>query len=276
MSGVKGFFVGVVATALVIGGLYSAGFRVSGPGEATVAQPGANPAVAGQGRGQPGWRKAQQQAAGNQVAAPQPGSAAGARRAALTNPSGGPGSGAGQGAGRQARGPGARNNQPKGEAAQAGRPGAQPGFGPSGGILLPLHAGTSPVPVLVNGKEKGKFVGKDLIDHVEDTVIATAAGPRKGWGVGKTLTYLGIKNAQEVALYDQAGKKVTVTGQQIKDDKTFVLLTYDEKGTLLLASGPKVRGTNKGNTSREQVLDMVKGRSDLLAVPNVVKIEVKS
>lgn len=272
MSGIKGFFVGVVATVLVIGGLYAAGFRISGPGEATVAQ-NANPNTAGLAKGQPGWRKAQQAAGGGQqVATAQPGSAAGARRAAL----GGAGSGAGQGAGNAARGGQARAGGGGRNAQAKGQPGTQPGFGPSGGILLPLAAGTNPVPVLVNGKEKGKFVGKDLIDHVEDTVIATAEGPRKGWGVGKTLAYLGIKDAREVALYDQSGKKVTVSGQQIKDDKTFVLLTYDDKGGLILASGPKVRGTNKGTTSRAQVLDMVKGRTDLLAVPNVVKIEVKS
>lgn len=262
MSKVKGFLVGVAATVLAIGGLYAAGFRIEGP--ATKQADPSSQAAPGQGRNTPGWRKAQ--GAPQQMMAPPQGSGGQGMRTGTAPP------GSRQGQGRGGAANAARNQD---AAAQNMRPGAQPGFGPSGGILLPIRPGTDPVPVLLDGKEKGKFVGKDLVEHVEDTVIATSEGPRKGWGVEKTLAYLGIKNPKEVIVYDGAGKKLTMSSMQIKDAKTFILLTYDDKGSLLLASGPKVRGTNKGTTSMEQVKKMVEGRNDLVGVPNVVRIEVR-
>lgn len=255
---------------VILVGLYAAGYQVkiTSRGDQQIAQGGAGNPQIGTGKGTPGWRKAQggdPAAAGAGPGSGQvqgrKGGAAGGNQAAVKK-AGGAGSGQGQGRGQN---PGGR--------AQAGQ---QPGFGPSGGILLPIKAGLDPVPVMVNGKKSGSFVGKDLMDHVEDTVVATAEGPRKGWGVAKTLDYLGVKGAKEVSLYDKSGKKITVSGNQIMDTKTFVLFTYDDQGRLLLTSGPKVRGTNKGTTSLQQVLKMVEGRSDLLAFPDVVKIEVKS
>lgn len=254
-------------------GVYASGNRISVKSAVQTAD-----STGGQGKGTPGWREGNGEgnAVGGQGGAKgtpgwRKGAAGGpgARLTGNTGPAGGPGSGRGQGVGAQARAGRAGGNP-------QGVPGQQPGFGPSGGILLPILAGTKPVPVLVNGQEKGAFVGRDLIDHVEDTVIATADGPRKGWGVGKTLAYLGVKDVKEVSMIDNAGNKTTVTPAQILDTQTFVLLTYNEKGLLMLASGPKVRGTNKGMTSKADVLKMVEGRKDLYHIPDVVKIEVKS
>lgn len=268
-NSVKSFLFGALGAVVVVGVMYGAGFRVtSGGGQQQIQNP---QAALGQGRGTPGWRKNQGGQAGvsptagagsgqGQGIAPGSGQSGG-RAAAGNQPRGG---GPGGGAAGRGQGPGA-----------AAKSGAQPGFGPSGGILLPIQPGKEAVSVMMNGKEQGKFVGQDLVDHVEDTVIATADGPRKGWGVEKTLTYLGVKDPKEIVIFDKAGKKTTLTGQQIKGDEPFVLLTYDGSGSLILASGPKVRGTNKGKTTVDDVKAMVKDRKDLLGVSNVVKIEIK-
>jgi hypothetical protein len=166
--------------------------------------------------------------------------------------------------------------------AQGGQPtpgsrgGRQPGFGPSGGILLPSKIGTTAIPVVVGGNEKASFVGQDLIDHVEDTVIATADGPRKGWAIAKTLKYLGVEKYKAVTIVGSNGQKVAVSLQQIQDQQTIPLLTYDEKGQLMVISGPKVRGTNKGTTTMEEVKQLVAGRTDLIHFNGIAKIEVTS
>jgi hypothetical protein len=263
----KEMFKPIIYTAaglfIVLGLLYVAGYQVK-----IVSRADQKIAQSGLGKQEPGWRRAQ-----GQAVSPEAGSGQGSEQAARV-----PGSGQGRkqqmaggpaGSGQGGRGGGGGGG--RGQQAQAGQ---QPGFGPSGGILLPMQMGTQAIPVLVNGKEVGSFVGKDLMDKVEDTVIATAEGPRKGWGVGKTLAYLGVKGAKEVVLFDKSGKKITVSGSQLQDQKTFVLLTYDATGSLLLVSGPKVRGTNKGMTPREQVIQMVAGRKDLLNFSNIVRLEV--
>jgi hypothetical protein len=186
---------------------------------------------------------------------------------------GGPGSGMGGGQGR----PGSRRGQGGGGGGggQQAR-GTQPGFGPTGGILLPIRIGTDPIPVLVDGKQTASFVGRDLIDHVQDVTVATSEGPRKGWSVPEMFKYLKIKNAKEAIVIDASGKKQAVTAQQLNDPQTIALFTYNEKGQLMLVSGPKVRGVNKGMTSLDQVKQMIAGRNDLLSISNVVKLEVKS
>ncbi len=290
-----------LALAVVSVGLYMGGYRIH-VGKAGAIQRVSPGAPTGQGRGTPGWRKgpaAMGTVPGSEGQAPMGGGRRGGATANRVDPGAGEGprSNVGGGPGRamgpgqtggggprnqtaqgQTGGPGSGMGQARGGSGSAGgqQSPRQPGFGPTGGILLPIQPGSETVPVMVNGKQSGSFAGKDLVDHVEDTVIATADGARKGWGVGKTLEYLKVQNIKEVVVTDKSGKKVTVSGNQIKDDQTFVLLTYDSKGSLLLASGPKVRGTNKGTVSHEQVVQMVSGRKDLLAFPNVIKVEVKN
>lgn len=234
----------LLGVLIIIAGFYAAGFRVYR------MHSGVNPSMmqgSGQGRGTPGWRQAQ--SGGGGAVMPQPG---GGRQRGGGGQSGGSGQGGGQ--------------------AQAGR---QPGFGPTGGILLPIKVGTDSIPVLVNGKPAASFVGKDLTDNVEDTTIATPEGPRKGWSAAKMFNYLKIENVKEAVVINAAGKKQNVSARQLNDPQTIALFTYNDKGQLMLISGPKVRGVSKGMTSLEQVKQMVSGRKDLLDFPDVVKIEVK-
>jgi hypothetical protein len=135
--------------------------------------------------------------------------------------------------------------------------------------------GATAIPVLVSGKAPASFVGQDLIDHVEDTVVATADGPRKGWAIEKTLKYLGIDHYTGAILQGPNGQKVVVSLQQIQDQQTIPLFTYDETGRLMVVSGPKVRGTNKGNLSLDDVKKTVAGRTDLLNFSGIEKVEVK-
>jgi hypothetical protein len=233
------------ALTVVVGLLYLAGVRITGPN----GRPLLSADAPGGSRHQPGWRRAEQDAGGE----------AGSYMAQAGQA--GPGSGMGQGSGRQAQ----NGNRQRG---------SQPGFGPTGGILLPIKIGSVATPVAVAGKEKASFVGQDLTDHVEDTVIATAEGPRKGWSVAKTLKYLGIDNYKTATIIDANGHKAVVSLQQLQDNQTIPLFTYDQNGQLMVVSGPKVRGANRGNITLEEVKQIVAGRTDLLQINNIQKIDI--
>jgi hypothetical protein len=243
---------GIGALTLLVGLLYLAGIRIVGPN----GQPLLAVNTAGSSRHQPGWRRSDQQASrdmgymalANQVA---PGSSQG-------------------GGGADQQGRSRRQNDARGN----GQRGSQPGFGPTGGILLPIKISSTATPVLVGGKEKASFVGKDLTDNVEDTVIATAEGPRKGWSVAKTLKYLGVDQFKEAVFIGADGKKTVASLQQLQNQQTIPLFTYNENGQLMVVSGPKVRGTNKGKITLEEVKQIVAGRTDLLHVNGIQKIEV--
>jgi hypothetical protein len=244
---VRFIIIGVVGVAIAGLALYAAGFRVVTPAGHQLSDASGTLTP----RNQPGWRRAEEGAQPSQPSTIQPGS--GQRRKAQ-----GDTPAAGSGSGRQAR-------------QQSQR---QPGFGPSGGILLPSKAGTVAISVSIGGKDKANFVGKDLVDHVEDTVIATADGPRKGWAVSKTLQYLGIQNYKEAVFISANGKKTAITLTQIQNQETIPLFTYNENGQLMVVSGPKVRGTNKGKLTIEDVKKSVAGRTDLLNVSDIAKVDV--
>jgi hypothetical protein len=251
---IRSLLMGVGAITIVVGLLYLAGVRIVGPnGRPFLASQGLGN---GTGRQQPGWRRGGQQAGGD--AAPY------VAQADQAGPGSSKGGGNGNGQGRN-QGQGGGGN---------GQRGRQPGFGPTGGILLPIKIGSAATPVAVAGKEKASFVGKDLSDHVEDTVIATADGPRKGWSIAKTLKYLGIDNYKAATIFDVNGKKVVVSYQQLQDNQTIPLFTYDENGQLMVVSGPKVRGANRGNITLEEVKQIVAGRTDLLHVNQIQKIDI--
>ncbi|MBI3620655.1 MAG: hypothetical protein HY208_00505 [Nitrospirae bacterium] len=255
--------IGIVGIAAIGIGLYAAGFRLVGPnGQSLLSNAGPG---TGMGQHQPGWRRAPGEQSGPTLT---PGSGGRQRLAQGTDT--GPGSQKGVRSGGRSAGRGQRGGQSKGQGGAR-----QPGFGPSGGILLPSKVGTSAIPVMVSGQAKASFVGQDLVDHVEDTVVATADGPRKGWAIAKTLKYLGVENYKEVTLTSANGKKIAVTPQQLNDQQTIPLFTYNEAGLLMVVSGPKVRGTNKGNITIEDVKKTVAGRTDLLNVSKIEKIEVK-
>jgi len=230
--------VGLVAIVFAGGLFYAAGFRVVGPnGRAALSE---NENESGSAKNQPGWRRAQ----GQQSGAMEP---AGQGRMAQMDQNGGGGKG------RRGSGGGTSNRGGSGGQGGAQTGGRQPGFGPTGGILLPIMMGNTPIPVTVGGKERASFVGQDLSDHVEDTVIATADGPRKGWSVAKTLQYLGIENYKEASFTGTDGKKAVVSLQQLNNPETIPLFTYNEQGRLMVVSGPKVRGTSKGMITLEEV-----------------------
>jgi hypothetical protein len=263
---------GIVGVALVGGLLYWAGFRVVRPA-------GDNGGIP---KNKPGWRRSEDAMA----RAVPPGSAGRANRSSQSGQEA-PGNGAGQQRGGGGDGSGVGNGGGNAPGSRAGRQqggggqgtkaaGRQPGFGPSGGILLPTKIGTVAVPVSIGGKGKSSFVGQDLVDHVEDTVIATADGPRKGWAIAKTLTYLGINNYKEATLIGSGGRKVVVSRQQLQDEHTIPLLTYNENGQLMAVSGPKVRGANKGNITVDDVKKIVAGRTDLINLSGIEKIEITS
>lgn len=253
---------GISGLIILAAVLYAAGFRIVGPNNRPLMTgPGSG---TGMGQQQPGSRRAGGQGQqGDQLTQGGPGSGRGGsagggpghRRMAQAN-GGGPGSGQGRGGSQGSRG-------------------STPGFGPSGGILLPSQLGTASIPVSVGGKASASFIGKDLMDNVEDTVIATADGPRKGWSVDKTLKYLGIQQYKEVVLTGAGGKTLAVSAAQLQDSQTIPLLAYDEQGRLLVVSGPKVRGANKGNLTLDDVKKIVAGRNDLIMFGAIEKIDVK-
>jgi hypothetical protein len=255
---IRSILTGIGALTVIVGLLYLAGLRITGPG----GRPLVSADTAGSGKHHPGWRRGE--APSGDASAY--GTGQGGQMAQAGQP--GPGSGQGGGGGN---GPGRRQSQGGGGNGQRG---SQPGFGPTGGILLPIKVGSTATPVAVAGKEKASFVGKDLTDHVEDTVIATAEGPRKGWSVAKTLTYLGIDSYKTATLIDTGGNKVVVSFQQLQDTRTIPLFTYDENGRLMVVSGPKVRGTNRGKVTLEEVKQIVAGRTDLLHVNDIRKIDI--
>jgi len=264
---IRMLLMGIGAATVLVGVLYLAGVRIVGPN----GRPLLTGVISGSQKHQPGWRRGEE---------PPPGDASGygAEQGGQMAQAGGAGSG--RGGGGNGQGPGQRqggggSGQGSGQRqGGSGQRGSQPGFGPTGGILLPIKVGSTATPVAVGGKEKATFVGKDLSDHVEDTVIATAEGPRKGWSVAKTLTYLGIDNYKTATIIDANGKKAVVSLQQLQDGRTIPLFTYDENGRLMIVSGPKVRGTNKGKITLEEVKQIVAGRTDLLHISNIQKIDI--
>ncbi len=285
--------IGIIGLVVVLGGLKLAGYQIN-----IVKKSPPEKVESGKGKSTPGWRRAEgaPESLASSGGGPRrrreepggPGSGTGQRRnmsKAEPDESGqqenqnitiGPGSRMGRGKGGDAK-PGIgsmRKKQAKAASRQQQPRGGQPGFGPSGGILLPSRPGHTAIPVYLNGTEKGSLQGKDLLNNVEDTVIATTEGPRKGWGLAKTLAYLGIAQPANVTLQNDKGQKVTVSEAQLYDNRTFVLLTYDSDGSLLLASGPKVRGTNRGLISQEDVIEMVAGRDDLFLFNHITQIQV--
>lgn len=250
---VIGYMVGVV---LIVGALHLAGYRLVTPSGQLMFS---SRSTGGVNQGTPGWRRTAEEA----EPAPPPGSGGGARGLPTPGSQGRRQAGGTQRAGGTATGTGQGANTRQG------------GFGPSGGILLPNKVGIATIPVLVGGKATASFVGKDLVDHVEDTVVATADGPRKGWSIEKTLKYLGIEQFKEAVLLGADGQKTSISLKQIQDQETIPLFTYDEQGQLMVVSGPKVRGTNKGKITVNDVKKIVAGRTDLLNLSVVEKIELK-
>jgi hypothetical protein len=258
---------GIVGVVVVGGVLYLTGFRIIGPsGQPIFPSSGSAKHHAGwrraaEAQGQPGQMDAPGSGQGRmaQGMMPEPGSGGGSQSSNQAGP--------GSGHGRQGRGSG-------GGGGRSGGGGRQAGYGPSGGILLPNKPGSTTIPVVAGGKT-ASIVGQDLVDHVEDTVVATADGPRKGWAVAKTLKYLGVENFKEVTLIGSNGKKVTVSSQQINDQQTIPLFTYNESGLLMVVSGPKVRGANNGTLTMDDVKKAVAGRTDLLNVTSIEQVEVK-
>ncbi len=256
-KGIRVTVIGIVGIAVIGAALYAAGFRIVGQS----GQPLLSGEVGGA-KNKPGWRRSEEA-----LSRPTPPGSGQQKRMAQSEDSA-PGSQGGRGGQNQE---GKRNSGGGGGA----QPARQPGFGPSGGILLPSKPGATAIPVTLGGKEKASFVGQDLVDHVEDTVIATADGPRKGWSIEKTLKYLGIEQYKEAVLLGANGKKIVISAAQIHDKQTIPLLTYDEKGQLMIVSGPKVQGTNKGMLTLDDVKKLVAGRTDLLKAGGIEKIEVK-
>jgi len=261
-------FMSIVGVAVVGGVLYLTGFRIVGPNGQPIFS------SYGSAKHQAGWRRAEE-AQGQQGQMGTPGSGQG-RMAQGVIPE--PGSGGGRQSSDQGAPGSGHGRQGKrsggGGGGRSGGGGRQAGYGPSGGILLPNKPGTTTIPVVAGGKT-ASIVGQDLVDHVEDTVVATADGPRKGWAVAKTLKYLGVENFKEVTLIGPNGKKVTVTSQQINDQQTIPLFTYNESGLLMVVSGPKVRGANNGTLTMDDVKKAVAGRTDLLNVSSIEQVEVK-
>lgn len=245
---IRMLLMGIGAITVMVGLLYLAGLRITGPND----RPLLSADTAGSGKHQPGWRRGEEPSGAGYDAGQ------GAQMAQAGQPHPGSGQGRGQ---RQGRGGNVQR-------------GSQPGFGPTGGILLPIKVGSAATPVAVGGKEKASFVGQDLTDHVEDTVIATTEGPRKGWSVAKTFKYLGIDHYKGATIIDANGNKVEVSFQQLQDNRTIPLFTYDENGQLMIVSGPKVRGTNRGKITLEEVKQIVAGRTDLLHINNIQKIDI--
>ena len=243
----------IVGVAVIGAALYAAGFRIVGQSGQPLLS-----GEAGGAKNKPGWRRSEEALSRSTP----PGSGQQKRMAQSEDST--PGSQGGSGGQGQ---PGNRGG--------GGQVARQPGFGPSGGILLPSKPGATAIPVTLGGKEKASFVGQDLVDHVEDTVIATADGPRKGWSIEKTLKYLGIEQYKEAVLLGANGRKIVISAAQIHDQQTIPLLTYDDKGQLMVVSGPKVQGTNKGMLTLDDVKKLVAGRTDLLKAGGIEKIEVK-
>jgi hypothetical protein len=252
---IRGIIVGIVCCALITVMLYMVGFRVVTPNGRVLSSRATTA-----GGGHSGWRRREAQLGGDS-GYPRHGGRQYAQDGGAT-PEGGPGSGRGGG-----RGYGGRS-----KTAQQGQ---VSGFGPSGGILLPIKIGSTTIPVMTAGKTSSSFIGQDLVNHVEDTVIATSEGPRKGWSIDKTLKYLGIQNYKTIVLVLADGRTTTMTPQQLQDPQTIPLFTYDEQGQLMAVSGPKVRGANRGNITIDDVKNIVAGRTDLLHLTNITKIEVK-
>ena len=239
---------GVVAVVVVSGLLYLAGFRIVSADSPLALSSATEQA----GRtNKPGWRRS-----GETLARAKP-----------------PGSSPRSNAAKKMSSNARKGGDQRGQRQASGR---QPGFGPQGGILLPMKTGQIRIPVVASGKERASFVGKDLLEHVEDTVVATAEGPRKGWAIAKTLAYLGIENYSEAILLGRDGANVVISLEQIQDTKTIPLFTYDDQGVLMVVSGPKVRGTNQGKISLEEVKQLVSGRTDLLNIIGIKSIEVSS
>lgn len=244
---------GIAGFVIITGLLYAVGYRITGPAGKD----------AGLAKQTPGWRRSQT----TETAPGEAGSGQGRqgrRQVMAGEESVGPPGGSQQGEGGK-----------RGGGGQGGRGGRGQGGASQSVEISPLQLGTTSVPILVTGKQKASFTGKEINKKVEDTTIATLKGVRRTWSVHNTLKFVGLENVKEVVVTDRQGKTLSLSSQQVSDQQTVVAFTYDENGNLLLVSGPKVRGVGRRQTSQEQIAQMMKGRKDLLFLPNIVKIEIK-
>ncbi len=135
-----------------------------------------------------------------------------------------------------------------------------------------LPVGQTPIPIIVNGKEKAPLVGSALQETLPEVKIATLHDARTGWAVADILNAQGVTQAKQVVFTDNNGKRWSAGWAQITDPKTRLIVTYSKHNTLLLFSGPQIE-IGKRQTPR-QIREVVGSRADLVSFPGVVKIEV--
>ncbi|MBI3620654.1 MAG: hypothetical protein HY208_00500 [Nitrospirae bacterium] len=135
-----------------------------------------------------------------------------------------------------------------------------------------IPVGQTPIPIIVNGKEKAPLVGSTLQEKLPEVRIATLHDARTGWAVADILSAQGVTQAKQVVFVDDKGKRWSTSWAQITDPKTRLILAYSKHDTLLLFSGPQIDAGKR--QSARQIRETVADRTDLVSFPNVVKIEV--
>jgi hypothetical protein len=136
--------------------------------------------------------------------------------------------------------------------------------------------GSDKIAVIASGKQKS-FTGNDL-QSLEQKMVATTRGVRKGWMVAEVMKYLEITNARELVLVNKEGKTLSLPWENLKNQKGTVILFYDKLGGLVLVSGAEMTAEEletADNRAVRAAMRQVQAK-DRIFLSDIVKIEVKT
>lgn len=135
-----------------------------------------------------------------------------------------------------------------------------------------LHAGHTPIPLLVNGKVSASLAGDTLETTLTPVTIVSKHDIRSGWALDEILAANGVTQARQVVFTDDKGKSWSAGWAQVVDRQHRLILAYSRSGVPLLFSGPVVEGDTP---SPEQTRELISTLPGLIAFPHLAKIDVK-
>ncbi|MEW6325805.1 MAG: hypothetical protein AB1515_10520, partial [Nitrospirota bacterium] len=99
-----------------------------------------------------------------------------------------------------------------------------------------LVVSNTPIPLLVNGQQKGALSGRNLQNSVNEVTIVTSTGPRTGWALDDFLRSQGLETGKQIVFTDKNGDNQSVDWSQVSDAETRLIITYTQGGGALVVS----------------------------------------
>jgi hypothetical protein len=92
-----------------------------------------------------------------------------------------------------------------------------------------------PIAIAVNGAKKAQFTGSDL-DKMKAITTFTPRGDKKSWAVIDVLKNYGITEGKTINFYNKRNKKISLSWDDLMNQKQKVTFTYNFKGELIVST----------------------------------------